>query len=332
MGGSSCTRFHHSRWSLKSCRKSLSLQVFRWFWSLLCRKQLPVPRRSHPTARRRSATADSGRHSVWQGDRDSSLPAVKSSRVETLRAILVAKGHSWEAAEMISRSHRESSLHVYESHWGRFVHFCRSKRWHVFRVRSHNFRWIASIDYHFTSHVCGFCVTSLGLWSGSRSAHQATHQSFSAGMSGAMKNHAQVWPSSRTFGIDESAVHLGDRCHSTKWRTMKTVFLLALTSARWRSYLHALSVAPGRCVFSRGNTQRQLMVSLLLEAGFLAKNQLPSQAPQWISMPGLNRNGCFALSGNWSCIYGIRSESSGGGDSGCSFIGTAPSETSWEVI
>ena len=80
-----------------------------------------------------------GRRSDWQGDRDSSLPAVKSSRVETLRAILVAKGHSQEAAEMMSRSLRESSLHMYESHWARFVSFCRSKRWHVFRVRSHHF-------------------------------------------------------------------------------------------------------------------------------------------------------------------------------------------------
>ena len=27
----------------------------------------------------------------------------------------------------------------YESHWARFVSFCRTKRWHVFRVRSHHF-------------------------------------------------------------------------------------------------------------------------------------------------------------------------------------------------
>ena len=72
-----------------------------------------------------------------------------------------------------------------------------------------------------------------------------------------------------------------------KWRTMKRVFLLALASARRHSYLHALSVAPGRCVFARGNTQRQLVVSLLPEPGFLAKNQLPTQAPEWITMPGL---------------------------------------------
>ena len=72
-----------------------------------------------------------------------------------------------------------------------------------------------------------------------------------------------------------------------KWQTMKCVFLLALASARRLSYLHALSVAPGRCVFARGNTQRQLVVSLLLEPGFLAKNQLPTQAPEWITLPGI---------------------------------------------
>ena len=72
-----------------------------------------------------------------------------------------------------------------------------------------------------------------------------------------------------------------------KWRTLKCVFLLALASARRRSYLHALSIAPGRCVFARGNTQRQLVVSLLPEPGFLAKNQLPTQAPEWITVPGM---------------------------------------------
>ena len=72
-----------------------------------------------------------------------------------------------------------------------------------------------------------------------------------------------------------------------KWRTLKWVFLLALASARRRSYLHALSIAPGRCVFARGNTQRQLVVSLLPEPVFLAKNQLPTQAPEWITVPGI---------------------------------------------
>ena len=40
---------------------------------------------------------------------------------------------------MMSRCLRESSLQVYESHWSRLMAFCRTKRWHVFRVRSHHF-------------------------------------------------------------------------------------------------------------------------------------------------------------------------------------------------
>ena len=98
-----------------------------------------VPRRSDPAVRRGSRLADSRRLDRWRGDWDSSLPAVKSTRVETLRAILRVKGHSREAANMMSRCLRESSLQVYESHWSRFVAFCRTKRWHVFRVRSHHF-------------------------------------------------------------------------------------------------------------------------------------------------------------------------------------------------
>ena len=156
----------------------------------------PIPRRSNPAVRRRSRPADARRLDGRRGDRDSLLPTVKSTRVETLRAILRAKGHSREAANMMSRCLREPSQQVYESHWSRFVALCRAKRWHVFRVRSHHF---STYMMHLfrdgllpstTSHVCGFCATSLGVRSGSRPAHQATGQGFPVGMSGATQNHA----------------------------------------------------------------------------------------------------------------------------------------------
>ena len=99
----------------------------------------PLPRRWDPAVRRRSRPADTRRLDGRQGDRDSSLPTVKSTCVETLRAILRAKGHSREAANMMSRCLRESSQQVYESHWSRFVAFCRTKRWHLFQGRSHHF-------------------------------------------------------------------------------------------------------------------------------------------------------------------------------------------------
>ena len=110
-----------------------------------------------------------------------------------------------------------------------------------------------------------------------------------------MTNHAQVGSTSSSIALMSSPFasevedcgRIFDDVIDLKWRTTKTVFLLALASVRRRSYIHAPSVAPGRCVFGRGNTQRQLVVSLLPEAGFLAKNQLLYQVPEWISIPGI---------------------------------------------
>ena len=263
-----------------------------------------VPRRSDPAVRRRSRPADSRRLDRRQGDRDSSLPAVKSTRVETLRAILRAKGHSREAANMMSRCLRESSLQVYESHWSRFVAFCRSKRWHVFRVRSH----------HFSTYMMHLFRD--GLLPSTIISHRTSvafvlrHWVYDPAADPHIKLLVRAFRLERPVQhriMPKWDLHLvllsllrppfasdgdedgesSDDVIPLKWWTMKCVFLLALALARRRSYLHALSFAPGRCVFSRGSTQRQLLVSLLPEPGFLAKNQLPTQAPQWITVPGI---------------------------------------------
>ena len=93
---------------------------------MVSRADAPSPRRPGSPVRGRSRPADTRRVHVRGRDWDSSLPAVKSSRVETFRAILRAKGHSREAANMMSRCLRESSQQVYESHWSRFVAYCRT--------------------------------------------------------------------------------------------------------------------------------------------------------------------------------------------------------------
>ena len=95
------------------------------------------------------------------------------------------------------------------------------------------------------------------------------------------------------------------------------VFLLALASARRRSYLLALSIASDSWVFDRGITQQQLVVSLFSEPGFLAKNQLPTQAPEWITLPGIaswirrNWRDCYVPLDSWSSTYGTLKESGG---------------------
>ena len=266
-----------------------------------------VPRRSHPAVHRGSAAANSRRRTDRRRDRDSSLPAVKSTRLQTLRANLMTKGHSRKAAHMMSKALRDSPLQVYE--WDmRFVSFCRSKRWHVFRVRSHHFSTCSEMDF---SHHWLFHITRLWLLCyviGFMIRHQATHQSFSAGTSGATQNHAQVGPSSCAFGINKTAIRIRVRYSRgiLWWRHfLKMADHENCVPVSIGSYIHALRVAPGRCVYAKGNTQRQSVVSPLPEPGFLAKNQLTSQAPEWISVPGIAHlhtrpkwRECCALSGS----------------------------------
>ena len=75
-------------------------------------------------------------------------------------------------------------------------------------------RRTSPIDDYITSDACGFCATSLGVWSSSRLAHQATRQSFPAGTSDATQNRAQVGPSSCVVIIAETAIRIRRWC----WR------------------------------------------------------------------------------------------------------------------
>ena len=261
----------------------------------------PIPRRPDSAVRKRSRPADTRGVHGRRRDRDSSLPAVKSTCVETLRAILRAKGHSREAANMMSRCLRESSQQVYESHWSRFVAFCRTQRWHVFQVRSHHFS--TYMMHLFRDGLLPSTIISHRTSVASVLRHWVYNPAADPHIKLLVRAFRLERPVQRRImpkwdlnlvllsllrppftSQSEEDGESSDDVIPLKWQTLKCVFL---ASARERSYLHALSIAPGRCVFARGNTQRQLVVSLLPEPGFLAKNQLPTQAPEWITVPGI---------------------------------------------
>ena len=269
---------------------------------MVSRADGPNPRRPGSPVLGRSRPAHTRRVHGSGRDRNSSLPAVKSSRVETLRAILRAKGHSREAANMMSRCLRESSQQVYESHWSRFVAFCRTKRWQVFQVRSHHFStYMMHLfrDDLLPSTIISHCTSVASVlrnWVYDPAADPhikllvrafRLERPVQRRIMPKWDLHLVLLSLMRPpfTSQSEDDGESSDDVIPLKWRTLKCLFLLALASARRRSYLHALSIAPGRCVFARGNTQRQLVVSLLPEPGFLAKNQLLTQAPEWITVP-----------------------------------------------
>ncbi len=67
--------------------------------------------------------------------------------------------------------------------------------------------------------------------------------------------------------------------------TWKTVFLLTLASAKRRSEIHALSEESSHLRFNPDGS-----VTLLCQAGFLAKTQLPSVAPKPFTIPSLSKD------------------------------------------
>ena len=314
----------------------------------------PNPRRPGSPVRGRSRPAHTRRVHGRGRDRNSSLPAVKSSRVETLRAILRAKGHSREAANMMSRCLRESSQQVYESHWSRFVAFCRTKRWQVFQVRSHHFstydaplqgRFTTLNDY-FTSHVCGFCATSLGVRSGSRPTHQVTGQGFPAGTSGATQNHAQVGSSSGFIIINETAVYiskwgwwgiLGWR-HSPKMADAQMFVPVSIGFGK-------TALVPARfeysawqmCVRERKHSTSTCGIST--PGTWLPGEESATDAGPWMDHGtgdcSLESDGTGANVMSRSTTEALHpglGKHPGGGGSECSFPGTAASEISWGAI
>ena len=65
--------------------------------------------------------------------------------------------------------------------------------------------------------------------------------------------------------------------------TLKTVFLLALATAKRCSEIHALAMDSEHLRFNQSDGS----VSLMVQPGFLAKNQLPSICPDPIMIPNL---------------------------------------------
>ena len=95
---------------------------------------------------------------------------------------------------------------------------------------------------------------------------------------------------------------ISDDVIDLRWRTMKTVFLLALASARRRSYLHALSVAFGRCLFGRRWCPCYQKPDFWLRTSY--RHRLPNGSQSKVSLIStqMNQRECYVWSDNSSYI------------------------------
>ena len=92
------------------------------------------------------------------------------------------------------------------------------------------------------------------------------------------------WDLSWVFCLQKTSfepLHKASKLHVT----IKTAFLLALATAKRCSEIHAMAMDANHLRFNPSDGS----VSLILQTGFLAKNQLPSISPNPIVIPSLPR-------------------------------------------
>ena len=239
-----------------------------------------------------SRHTDTRRHSVGRIRAGSALPTLGPSRVASLTKIFVAKGHSRRAAGFMVKSLRPSSINLYESHWAAFVRYCQQKSLNVFNVRSAHFsRYLVTL---FDAGLLPSTIISHRTSIASVLRHWRYDPATDPKIRLLIRSFRLARPVTRVLmpkwdlqivlsGLGKPPfVNSGgsDDVIELKWRTVKTVFLLSLASARRRSLLHALSAHAPHILWCRGAVQGQLVVKLLPQPGFLAKNQLPTQVPE----------------------------------------------------
>ena len=87
---------------------------------------------------------------------------LKPTRLEALKVLFKKFGYDDRASQIMTSTLRPSSINFYESHWQRFVEFCRRKKTHVFQVRCQLFcRYLVELfdDIITPSTVISHCTS-----------------------------------------------------------------------------------------------------------------------------------------------------------------------------
>ena len=295
---------HHSEWSQLYQPSYVSLTHDDTVSSIPTRRLMvagtsPAGSGQTNTSRRWVLSSVSGRSSTRRRSWEPDLPLLQPKHMETLKALLRKLGHSECAAQLMTSTLRPSSIHLYKNHWQGFVIYCQWKNFNVFEVQSTQFcNYLCSLFYENTaiSTIIQY-RTLIGSVLRRWSYDTATDPN--------MKMLIRLAQPVQRCSMPQWNLHLVlmsllkppfasagsrpmDRDIELKWRTLKICFLLSLATARWRSFMHAFSMAPAHISFVQGTVDGQSTVSLLPKPSFIAKNQLPDQVPSWVKVPGID--------------------------------------------
>ena len=220
---------------------------------------------------------------------------VPSTRLTVIRLFSGRNAFLREAAALIASARRQSTRSVYDSRWNIFADWCVRRQIDPLNPST---RRIAD----FLIHLFDVKKLSLSSIKGYRSMLSQTlafHKSSKVCSDPAIseliramelkrpvtRSLAPKWDLACVLWSLNKAPYEPLAQASLQFLTWKTVFLLAMASAKRRSELHAFSVEDRHLRFDSSDGS----VTLLCQPGFLAKTQLPSTAPKPIKIPSLSR-------------------------------------------
>ena len=217
-----------------------------------------------------------------------------ASRLGIVKQSLPDRQFSSDVAEHISRARRESTVKVYDAKWQIFRHWADQRKIDPIQATP---QIVADfLTFLFSVKKCQVSTIKGYRSSISNTLKYKTGYDFGSHpvLSELIKSFAIQRPVDRPLAPKwDLAFVLTHMCKapfepldkaSLFYLSVKTVFLVTLATARRVSEVHALSIDSDHLRFS--NLDGSLM--LRTQVGFLAKNQLPSKAPDSIIIPRLS--------------------------------------------
>ena len=240
---------------------------------------------------RNSQTADSAKRK----DHTPKPGSTATSRLGIVQQSLRNRQFSREVADHVSKARRESTVKVYDAKWQVFC------RW-AHRRKTNPIQATPQIVADFLTFLFNVKKIQVSTIKGYRSTISNTLKFQDTGydfgshpvLSELIKSFQRQRPVDRTLAPKwDLAFVLSHMCKapfepldkaSMFFLSVKTAFLLTMATARRISEVHAFSIDADHFRFSK------IDGSLILrtQAGFLAKNQLPSRAPDSIKIPKLS--------------------------------------------
>ena len=214
-----------------------------------------------------------------------------ASRLGIVKQSLLDRQFSSDVAEHVSKARRESTVKVYDANWQIFRDWANQRKIDPIQatpqIVADFLTFLFSVKKCQVSTIKGYRSTISNILKYKTGYDFGSHPLLSELIKSFAKQRLVDWSLAPkwnlAFVLCKAPFEPLDKA-SLFHLSVKTVFLVTLATARRVSEVHAFSIDSDHLRFSN------LDGSLILRAqvGFLAKNQLPSRAPDSITIPKLS--------------------------------------------